>query len=33
MPANFADAIPAAELYHILAYLLDQKAKEPSKKE
>jgi putative heme-binding domain-containing protein len=33
MPANFGDAIPATELYHILAYLLDQKAKEPPKKE
>ncbi len=28
MPANFADVIPEADLYHLLAYLLDQKAKE-----
>jgi putative heme-binding domain-containing protein len=32
MPANFADAIPEGDLYHIVAYLLDQKAKEPPKK-
>lgn len=31
MPANFADVIPEADLYHLLAYLLDQKAKEPKK--
>jgi putative membrane-bound dehydrogenase-like protein len=28
MPANFADVIPEGELYHIIAYLLDQKAKD-----
>ncbi len=27
MPANLADTIPEKDLYHILAYLLDQKAK------
>lgn len=27
MPANFADTVPERDLYHILAYLLDQKAK------
>ncbi len=32
MPANFADVIPEADLYHIIAYLLDQKQKEPPKK-
>jgi putative heme-binding domain-containing protein len=32
MPANFADVIPETDLYHIVAYLLDQKAKEPPKK-
>jgi putative heme-binding domain-containing protein len=32
MPANFGDVIPEADLYHIVAYLLDQKAKEPPKK-
>ena len=31
MPANFADVIPEADLYHIVAYLLEQKAKEPKK--
>lgn len=31
MPANFADVIPEADLYQIVAYLLDQKAKEPKK--
>jgi len=31
MPANFADVIPEADLYHIVAYLLTQKAKEPKK--
>lgn len=31
MPANFADVIPEADLYHLLAYLLEQKAKEPKK--
>ncbi|MBN9119284.1 MAG: c-type cytochrome [Planctomycetes bacterium] len=33
MPANFADVIPEVDLYQIVAYLLDQKAKDPSKKE
>ncbi len=32
MPANFADVVPEADFYHILAYLLDQKAKDPPKK-
>ena len=32
MPANFGDVIPEADFYHILAYLLDQKAKDPPKK-
>jgi putative heme-binding domain-containing protein len=32
MPANFGDAIPEADFNHLLAYLLDQRAKEPSKK-
>jgi putative heme-binding domain-containing protein len=32
MPANFGDVVPEADLYHILAYLLDQKAKDPPKK-
>jgi putative heme-binding domain-containing protein len=31
MPANFADVLPETDLYHLLAYLLDQKAKEPKK--
>lgn len=31
MPANFADVLPEADLYQIVAYLLDQKAKEPKK--
>ena len=33
MPANFGDVVPEADLYHIVAYLLDQKAKDPPKKE
>jgi putative heme-binding domain-containing protein len=33
MPANFADVIPEKDLYNIVAYLLDQKAKDPPKKE
>ncbi|MBY0457856.1 MAG: c-type cytochrome, partial [Gemmataceae bacterium] len=33
MPANFGDVIPEAEFYHLLAYLLDQKAKDPPKKD
>jgi putative heme-binding domain-containing protein len=33
MPANFADVVPEAELHQIVAYLLDQKAKDPPKKE
>ncbi|MCI0700195.1 MAG: c-type cytochrome, partial [Planctomycetia bacterium] len=32
MPANFGETIPEADFYHLLAYLLDQKAKEPPKK-
>ncbi len=32
MPSNFGDVIPEADLYHIVAYLLDQKQKEPPKK-
>jgi putative heme-binding domain-containing protein len=32
MPANFADVIPESDFYHILAYLLDQKTKDPPKK-
>jgi putative heme-binding domain-containing protein len=32
MPANFGDVIPEADFYHLMAYLLDQKAKEPPKK-
>ena len=32
MPANFADTIPEADLNNIIAYLLDQQAKEPPKK-
>jgi len=31
MPANFGEAIPEADFYHLLAYLLDQKSKEPPK--
>ena len=27
MPANFADVIPEGDFYHLLAYLLEQKAK------
>jgi putative heme-binding domain-containing protein len=33
MPANWGDLIPEAEFHHLVAYLLDQKAKEPPKKE
>jgi putative heme-binding domain-containing protein len=32
MPANFDSVIPEADFYQIIAYLLDQKAKEPPKK-
>lgn len=32
MPANFGEVIPEAEFYHLLAYLLDQKVKDPPKK-
>ena len=32
MPANFGEAIPEAEFFQIMAYLLDQKGKEPPKK-
>jgi putative heme-binding domain-containing protein len=33
MPANFADVIPEQDLYHIVAYLLEQRQKEVPKKE
>jgi hypothetical protein len=32
MPANFGEAIPEADFFHLMAYLLDQKGKEPPKK-
>ena len=32
MPANFGEVIPEAEFYHLIAYLLDQKVKDPPKK-
>jgi putative heme-binding domain-containing protein len=32
MPANFGDVIPEADFHHLMAYLLDQKAKDPPKK-
>ena len=32
MPANFSDVVPEADFYHIVAYLLDQKAKDLPKK-
>jgi putative heme-binding domain-containing protein len=32
MPANVAEIIPEADFFHLIAYLLDQKAKEPAKK-
>ena len=32
MPANFGDVVPEADFYHLMAYLLDQKAKDPPKK-
>jgi putative heme-binding domain-containing protein len=32
MPANFGDVIPEADFMHLIAYLLDQRAKEPPKK-
>jgi putative heme-binding domain-containing protein len=32
MPANFGEVIPEADFHHLMAYLLDQKAKEPPKK-
>ncbi len=31
MPANFDAAIPEADFYHLLAYLLEQRAKDPPK--
>ncbi|MBX9625811.1 MAG: c-type cytochrome [Gemmataceae bacterium] len=31
MPANFGETIPEAEFYHLIAYLMEQKAKEPPK--
>jgi putative heme-binding domain-containing protein len=32
MPANFGEVIPEADFFHLMAYLLDQKAKDPPKK-
>jgi putative heme-binding domain-containing protein len=32
MPANFDTVVPEADMYSIIAYLLDQKAKDPPKK-
>lgn len=32
MPANFGEAIPEAEFYHLVAYLLDQRVKDSPKK-
>jgi putative heme-binding domain-containing protein len=32
MPANFGDTIPEADFHHLMAYLLDQKVKDPPKK-
>jgi putative heme-binding domain-containing protein len=32
MPANFGEVIPEAEFFHLMGYLLDQRAKEPPKK-
>ncbi len=32
MPANFVDTIPEAELYHLLAYLLEQRPRESAPK-
>jgi hypothetical protein len=32
MPANVAEIIPEADFFHLMAYLLDQKAKEPARK-
>ncbi len=32
MPANFDTAVPEADMYHIIAYLLDQKKVDPPKK-
>jgi putative heme-binding domain-containing protein len=32
MPANFGEVIPEADFPHLLAYLLDQRAKDPPKK-
>lgn len=32
MPANFGDVVPEVDMYNIIAYLLDQKAKDPPKK-
>ena len=29
MPANVAETIPEPDFFHLIAYLLDQKAKEP----
>jgi len=33
MPANFGEVIPEADFFNLLGYLLDQKTKEPPKKE
>jgi putative heme-binding domain-containing protein len=32
MPGNFGEVIPESDFYHLLAYLLDQKVKDPPKK-
>jgi hypothetical protein len=32
MPANFGEAIPEVEFFHLLGYLLDQKQKDVPKK-
>jgi hypothetical protein len=31
MPANFGDVVPEADFYHLMAYLLEQRAKEVKK--
>ena len=33
MPANVIETIPEADFFHLMAYLLDQKAKDPAKNE
>jgi putative heme-binding domain-containing protein len=32
MPANFGEVVPEADFFHLIAYLLDQKAKDPPPK-